>query len=96
MIEREIKKVVVGQLLEMLKITFNTLSYLPSAGADHQKISNLQEDIWISIMHVAGMPNEKEMGFVADDFLRIAFQYASGDKPNRDEAVNKIFNWKCI
>jgi hypothetical protein len=93
LIDNEIKKVVAGQLLEVLKITFNTQTYLPKGKADFKTLSNLQEDIWKSIAQVAGMPGEKREGFVADKHIATAYNYATNDL-SRDEAVNKILNWE--
>jgi hypothetical protein len=93
LIENEIKKLVIGRLLEVLKITFETLNYLPKGGADLKTLSNLQEEIWKSISQVSCMPKEERNGFVADEYLAAAFGYVAGNL-SRDEAVNKILNWK--
>jgi hypothetical protein len=93
MVENEIKKLVIGQLLEMLKIGFNTGNVLPKGGSEFKTISSLENEIFNAVKSFANMPEEENGVFVADKYVAIAFDYASGNSL-RDEAVNKILNWK--
>ncbi|WP_312474156.1 hypothetical protein [Neobacillus sp.] len=94
MIEEEIKQLVVGQLLEMLKIAFHTANLFPKGSVDFKTISFLENEIFNAIKQFTGMPKEERGIFEADEYVKIAFEYATGDL-SRDEAVNQIINWEA-
>ncbi|WP_342432635.1 hypothetical protein [Neobacillus sp. FSL H8-0543] len=93
MLQDEVKKIVISQLLEMLKIAFHTANLFPTGGADFKTISSLENEIFNAIKIFCGMPKEERGVFAADKYLAFAFDYATGNL-SRDEAVHKIFNWE--
>jgi hypothetical protein len=93
MLQDEVKKIVISQLLEMLKISFHTANLFPTGGADFKTISSLENEIFNAIKIFANMPEEKQGVFVADKYVAFAFDYAAGNL-SRDEVVYKIFNWE--
>jgi hypothetical protein len=93
MIEEDIKKMAVGQLLKMLEIGFHTGNLFKTGSEDFKKFSFLENEIFNTIKYFSGMPKEEHGVFEADEYIRIAFKYTTGDL-SRDEAVDQIFNWK--
>lgn len=95
MVENEVKKLVVGQLLEVLKITFHCANLFPKSGGEFKTLSLLEAEIFNAIKAFSGMPQEEEVGiFEADDYIKLAYGFVTGDK-SREEATNKIFNWEA-
>jgi hypothetical protein len=93
MIEEEIKKLVIGQLLEMLKIAFHTANLFQKGSSDFITFSFLENEIFNAIKKFSGMPEEKKGVFEADEFVKIAFEYTTNDL-SKDEAIFQIINWK--
>jgi hypothetical protein len=92
--ENEVKKLVVGQLLEALRIIFPTTNLMPKGGEEFKTLSFLENEIFNAIKGFAGMPKKEEIGvFVADEYVKICFDFAAGEI-SRDEALNKIVGWK--
>ncbi len=94
MVEKEVGKLVIGKLLNALSIIFPATNLMPRGGKEFRTLSFLENEIFNAIKVFSGMPKEERGVFEADDYIKIAFEYAAGEI-SRDEAVNQIINWKA-
>lgn len=89
----ELKKQIIGNLLDLLKFGYEESHKLYEVGVKIESLGLLEEKTWDSIKLIVGMPEEQENVFASDYWYDFAYEYVEGGL-SKEKAINEIVNWK--
>lgn len=89
----EMKEVLIGHLLDVMKYAAEENEKFDGFGVNVQAFTHLETKVWESIKLIVGMPDiEVEGIFVSDIWNSYAYSYVIGEISKR-EAINRIIDW---
>jgi len=84
----------VGNFLDSIKSISKENNRLNDAGVQIGCFGTIEANLWDCIKLVVGMPEKEEIGvWVSDYWLEFSFKYDEGTI-SKEEAVNRIINWR--
>ncbi|RDU35471.1 hypothetical protein DRW41_17170 [Neobacillus piezotolerans] len=93
-IEYEIKKVIVGHLMDLMCYAWKESQRFSDFGVNIQAFGEMEDKLWKSIKFVVGMPEIEELGvWVSDYWLEVFAEYVNAEIP-KDKAMQTIINWR--